>query len=146
MTARLPVAAIASLALLASGCTTARARGVVTDPEGRPVPNAKVVLSPTGGSAKRETALTDANGCFSLLSSAKTEPNTFVLTVRADGYKELSFAFPGKEDLIAAVRLLANGAPGESSLERIPPADRDRVYTLPCVPPAVPGATSIGIR
>ncbi len=135
-----------ALVLSLSGCATAWARGVVRDAEGQPIPGATIVLSAAGATAASSTGVSEASGCFNILASARKEQETFVLTVRAAGYKDLSVSFPRRERLTATLMLLAEGSAGGSVLTRVPASEERRAYEEPCIPPAVPGAMSLGIR
>ncbi len=140
------VLVLVSLVPAMSACSTAWARGIVRDQEGQPISGATVALSAAGSSVVASTAVSEGNGCFNVLASAKKEQETFLLTVRASGYKALSVSFPRRERLTATVTLLDEGESGDSSLTRVPASEEMRIYEGPCIPPPVPGAYSLGLR
>lgn len=140
------VLALPALVLSLSGCATAWARGIVRDREGQPVAGATLALAPAGSTTASSTDVSEHNGCFNVSASARKEQATFVLTVRAPGYKDVSVSFPRRERLTATITLTAEGEPGSSSLTRVPAAEELRVYEGPCIPPPVPGAMSLGLR
>lgn len=135
-----------ALVLSLSGCATVWARGIVRDQEGQPIAGATVTLSPAGSTSASSSGVSEHNGCFNILSSAKKDQTRFVLTVGASGFKELSASFTRKERLTATVTLLAESQPGDSSLTRVPESEERRVYEEACIPPPVPGAMSLGVR
>ena len=136
----------AVLGLSASGCASAWARGVVLDPEGKPVEGATVELVAAEVSAAPRIVKSQSNGCFSVLAPLKKGQQSFRLTVRASGRKDASTSFPAPERLTAAVTLVADAQPGASSVTGLAAADVVKGYEERCVPAGVPGATSLGLR
>ena len=137
---------VASVALFLSACATAWARGVVRDRNGRPISEAAVALSAIGASSPSVTSLSEANGCFSVVAPARRGQASFLLTVKASGYKEVSVSFPRRERLTATITLLAETQPGTSTAARLSPSEESRAYEEPCIPVSVPDATRLGIR
>jgi len=135
-----------ALVLFTSACATAWARGVVRDQDGRPVSGATVALSEAGAPGAASTSVSESNGCFNVVTSARREQETFVLTVRATGYKDLSMSFRRRERLTATVLLMAESQPGSSALTRLSGDEERRVYEEACIPPAVPNATSLTLH
>ncbi len=131
---------------VAWACATASARGVVRDEGGRPIPGATVGLSPEREPDDDVTATSGTSGCFGVLTITRAWEATFLLTVRAPGYKPLSTPFPRQKRLTAAVTLVAEGQAGDSSLARLGSPRELKEFEARCVPVYPPGSTGLGIR
>lgn len=103
-------------------------------------------MSPLGEEVGGARGVSESNGCFNVLTSAKKEQSEFVLIVAAPGYKPVSAHFRKEDRFTALVTLAPESGPGDGSVTRVADSEQSRVYEQPCIPPVDGAASSFGIR
>jgi hypothetical protein len=84
-----------------------RVQGMVSDPQGRPVPNGEIYLQPPAKAPPRRVATTDSNGKFAFAENETGDGSLFVLAKGfAPRYQQVSLALERNEPL----RIILNEA------------------------------------
>ena len=141
---RLGAATLAALAVGASGCASVRVHGVVDDPGGRPIENARIsLLAPGQGEPAAAPVTSDARGCFFVYGRAGSETRPFRLTVDSPGHKPATATVPPRRLIILRVVLAGEAGADGSTAVPIPRSERPLLYEARCEPAANAGSISL---
>lgn len=133
--------------LLLVGCSSVSARGRILDPGGRPIENAVAAVRAGDSGPALESASSDQNGCFDVfIVSAPPGQQRFTLEIGAPGRKAVTLEFERseREPLLVTLTVASDAGPG--SVRVATPDEKSSAYDLYCIPVAVQGATSLGLR
>jgi len=130
-------------ALLTGACASVAVHGIVEDERGSPVITATFSLRPTSGAPELAHAAAERNGCFDLYERVPGSAREYTVEVAAPGYKPLSLTVPTRRQVLLLVMLVSDSSGQDSSARPITPAERARLYGVPCEPPVMGGRLSL---
>ena len=124
-------------ALFTSACASVAVHGVVLDEHAAPLATASFTLRPPSGTPELSHATADRNGCFDLYENVPRNAHEYTLSVSAPGYKSLTLTVPTRRDVLLLVTLASSSGDTDSSARPITPAERARLFGIPCEPPVM---------
>ncbi len=138
-------AALAALAVCASGCASVRVHGVVDGPDGRPIENARItLLAPGQGGPAAAPVTSDARGCFFLTTEGPVpRPASFASPSTRPAIKPVTAAVPPRRLIILRVMLAGEAGADRSTAVPIPRSDRPLLYEARCEPAVQAGSISL---
>ena len=130
-------------ALLTGACASVAVHGVVQDERNSPIATAAFSLRPATGAPEASHATAERNGCFDLYEHVPLKAREYTLEVSAPGYKPLGLTVPTRRQVLLLVTLASLSSAQASSARRISPAERARLYGIPCEPPVMGGSLTL---
>jgi hypothetical protein len=125
------------ISVLAQGCASVSAHGIVRTSDGGPVVDASVTLTEPETGRVTARSSSDPRGCFSVYEPVEPGDRAYVLRISSPGRKPIEIVVRMQEAPLLFVTLAGEASSDESAARPVVPRERGSVYEVPCALAAV---------